>query len=99
MFAHRLELLLVGVVDRDRVGDVGDDRVTLLALVVDDVDLVAGDTRGGRTAVVALERRVALGREEVGHGEASGLGVAPLAPLDLIRDPRLVGLGEAQRDR
>ena len=42
---HRLELLLVRVVDGDGIGDVGDDRVALLALVVDDGDLVGRDAR------------------------------------------------------
>ena len=79
------------------VGDVVDDRVVLGPEVVDDLDRVGGDARRGRAAVVALERRVALRREEVGDGEAPGLGVAALAPVDL--DALLLGLGERQRER
>ncbi len=56
---HRRELVGVGVVDVDGIGDVGDDRIAFLALVVDDRDLVAGDARRSGTSVVAGERRIA----------------------------------------
>ena len=52
----------VGVVHRDRVGDVLDHRVVLGSQVRDDLDGVGGDAVVGGAAVVALEREVARRR-------------------------------------
>ena len=95
--AHGLELLGVGVVGGDRIRDVGDDRVALEALVVDDGDLVGGHPVGRRASVVAAERGVALRREVVRHRDAPGGGVAAVAPVDLVGDALLHRLGVRQR--
>ena len=52
--------------------------------------------RVGLAAVVAVERRVALGSEEPLDREVAGLGVAALVPRDL--DALLLGLAERQRE-
>ncbi len=87
----------VGVVDGHGVGQVVDDRVVVGALVEHDLDRVGRDAGVGGAAVVALERREALGREEVPHGHRSPLGVAPFAPVHL--DALRLGVAERQRER
>ena len=94
---HRLDLLLVGVVGGDGVGDVADDRVLLLREVEHDLDRLGRHARGGGAAVVSLERRVALGGEVVGHGDLPPFGVAALVPAHV--DALLCGVREAQRVR
>src|SRR6185436_9966593 len=97
-FLHRRELIAVGVVDTNGVGDVGDDRVGLLALVVDDRDLVAGHAGGRGTAVVAGERGEARLGEEVGHRQLAGRRVATTTPVDRVGQPLLRRVGERQRE-
>ena len=78
---QRFGLLRVRLGDLHGVGDRRDDGIGFLGLVVDDLDAGARDARCGRAAVVAVERCEARWREEVGHGQAAAVGVAPRSPL------------------
>ena len=92
---HRRELLGIGVVDGHRIADVGDDRVTFLAFVVEDRDLVGRHVGVGGTAVVAGERgharlpaRVRV-RNNPTAAIVSGASVSAMRSLALR-----IGLGE-----
>ena len=60
--------------------------------------VVAGHTRGGRSAVVTGERGEARLGEEVGNGELAGRGVAPTAPVDRVGEALFGRFGERHRE-
>ncbi len=95
--AGGLFALGVGVVHRDGIGEVVDDRVVVGALVEHDLDRVGGDPAARLAAVVALERGVTLGGEEVANCDVAELGVTPLVPGHF--DALFLGIAERQRVR